>query len=376
VLIGRRGAQAPEAQALVRTLTSQGINVLAEPCDVADRAAIAKLFRTISSKMPPVAGVIHEAMVLDDGIIANLDADRFRRVLAPKVAGVDNLEHALRGVALDYFVVFSSVTTLLGNPGQGNYVAANAYMEGVVRRRRQQGLPALAIGWGPIVDVGVVAQNEKLQAGLQKLTGVMGLRARDALDLMAQALEQRTDIPDTAVMTISPHEGSFGAERLAALRSPTYAAYISASGRGAQGEAEVVDLHALAMSEGIEAVHRKVADIISAQLAKVLYLREEDISHMRPLGEMGLDSLMGLELVMNLEGCFGIHIPLSGSSGAMTITDIANEVIAHVGLDRDREKAVIGKLAEQHHSEVDEAQLKTLKVMMTKDAQVPKRLLS
>jgi acyl carrier protein len=316
-------------------------------------------------------------MVLDDAILANLDAERFHRVLAPKVAGVDNLEYLLRGKPLDYFVLFSSVTTLIGNPGQGNYVAANAYMEGVARRRRQKGLPALAIGWGPITDVGVVARNQKLQSGLQKLTGVMGMRAREALELMAQALEQPADMPDTAVMTVSPNEGSFGAERLTVLRSPTYANYLSATSRTGEGDGESIDLHALAASEGVEAARRKVGDVITAQLAHVLHLREEDISHVRPLGEIGLDSLMALELVMNLEGCFGIHIPLSGSSGGMTISDITDEIIAHVGLGRDRDDAMVATLAEQHHQgEIDPAHIETLKGMMNEEGRTAKRLLS
>ena len=159
VMIGRRGAAAPEAQAVVKDFIARGVKVVADPCDITNRAALEQLFDTIRSTMPPIAGVMHEAMVLDDAILANLDAERFHRVLAPKVAGVDNLDYLLRGKSLDYFVLFSSVTTLIGNPGQGNYVAANAYMEGVARRRRQKGLPALAIGWGPITDVGVVARN-------------------------------------------------------------------------------------------------------------------------------------------------------------------------------------------------------------------------
>jgi len=377
VMIGRRGAAAPEAQAVVKDFIARGVKVVADPCDITNRASLEQLFDTIHTTMPPIAGVMHEAMVLDDAILANLDAERFHRVLAPKVAGVDNLEYLLRGKPLDYFVLFSSVTTLIGNPGQGNYVAANAYMEGVVRRRRQKGLPALAIGWGPITDVGVVARNQKLQSGLQKLTGVMGMRAREALELMAQALEQPTDIPDTAVMTISPSEGSFGADRLAVLRSPTYANYLSATSRTGEGDGESIDLHALAASEGVEAARRKVGDVITAQLAHVLHLREEDISHVRPLGEIGLDSLMALELVMNLEGCFGIHIPLSGSSGGMTISDITDEIIAHLGLGRDRDDAMVATLAEQHHQgEIDPAHLETLKGMMNEEGRTAKRLLS
>jgi phthiocerol/phenolphthiocerol synthesis type-I polyketide synthase C len=373
VMIGRRGAVTPEAQALIEDLRKQGVTVVADPCDIADRGALARLFDVIRTTMPSIAGVLHEAMVLDDAILANLDAERFNRVLAPKVAGVSNLEYLIDGVELDYFVLFSSVTTLIGNPGQGNYVAANAYMEGVARRRRQQGLPALAIGWGPITDVGVVARNERLQSGLQKLTGVTGLRAHEALELMAQALEQSPANPDTAVMTISPSEGAFGVDRLAVLKSPTYASYVRGSARLGESDATRIDLHELATNEGLEAARHKIGDVISVQLAHVLHLREEDISRTRPLGEVGLDSLMALELVMNLEKCFGINIPLSGSSGSMTISEITDQIIAHVGLDRD--EAIVEKLAGQHHGEVGEAQREALRGMLTEHA-LPKRLLS
>jgi len=380
VLIGRRGAASEEAQALLQSFAARGVNVLAEPCDVTDRQALERLFETVHMTMPPVAGVIHAAMVLDDGILANLDAERFRRVLAPKVAGAENLDHVVRGEPLDYFVLFSSVTTLIGNPGQANYVAANAYMEGLARRRRQKGLPALAIGWGPILDVGAVAQSEKLQAGLQKLTGVTGLRAREALALMEQALEQAPGNADTAVMTISPSDGSFGAGRLAVLRSPTYQAFVGAGHRLGEGDAESIDLHALAAKEGVEAARRKVADVISSRLAHVLHLREEDISRVRPLGEVGLDSLMALELVMNLEECFRIQVPLTGASGGMTVADIADQIIAHVGLDREGEdnvdEGMIAALAEQHQGDVEPAQLKAARELMNEKPPGAKRLLS
>ena len=375
VMIGRRGAVTEEGLAALRDFAARGVKVLAEPCDVTDRHALEKLFAVIHSTMPPIIGVIHAAMVLDDGVLANLDAERFHRVLAPKIAGAENLDELVRGEKLDYFVLYSSVTTLIGNPGQGNYVAANAYMEGLARRRRQKGLPALAIGWGPILDVGVVAQNQRLQSGLQKLTGVTGMRAREALALMEQALEQPV-IAETAVMTISPNEGSFNSERLAVLRSPTYEAFISAGHGVSEGHAESIDLHALAAQDGVEAARHKVVEVISSQLAQVLHLREEDISQVRSVGEIGLNSLMALELVMNLEERFGIKIPLIGVSGGLTIAAIADQIIAHVGLDRDREDAMVASLAEQHHAGVEPAQLEALKGIMTEEARASKRLLS
>jgi phthiocerol/phenolphthiocerol synthesis type-I polyketide synthase C len=375
VMIGRRGAASSEAKAVVDELTSRGVAILADPCDVTNRKAVESLFKKVRATMPPVVGVLHEAMVLDDAALSNLDAERFRRVLAPKVAGAENLDLATRGLPLDYFVLFSSVTTLIGNPGQGNYVAANAYMEGLAHRRRQEGLPALAIGWGPIIDVGVVARDQKLQAGLQKLTGVTGMRAHDALQLMAEALEQQSESHDGSAMTISPNDGSFGGDRLPVLRSPTYASFISQEKYG-NSETSRIDLRALAANEGVEAARRKVADVITDQLAHVLHSREEDISRTRALGELGLDSLMALELVMNLEECFGIRIPLVGASGSMTIASMADEVIAHFKLDDSSEDAVATTLAEQHQTNVEASQIEALKEFMSEEAQRSRRLLS
>ena len=290
VLIGRRGAATDEAKAVVADLSAQGVAVYAQPCDITDRRAVEKLFEHIAAAMPPVVGILHAAMVLDDGCLANLDEERFHRVLAPKVKGLENLDAVTCGMTLDYFVLFSSVTTLMGNPGQANYVAANAYMEGVARRRRQDGRPALAVGWGPITDVGVLARSEMLRSRFQKVMGVRGMRAAEALDLMAQALALPSS-PEFAVIHISPTEGVFTADRLPVLKSPTYANLVH--GSQADSESGHLDLHAIAKTQGIEAARRALTSVIVAQLARVLHARQEEISRVRPLGEIGLELVDG-----------------------------------------------------------------------------------
>ena len=346
VLLGRRGAASDEAKAGLAQLAQRGVQIYAEPCDIADRRQVERVFQQINHTMPPVVGVLHCAMVLDDGLLANLDEERFHRVMAPKVLGTDNLDRLTRGMPLEYFVLFSSATTLVGNPGQGNYVAANAYMEGVARRRRQDGLKALAVGWGPITDVGVLARSERLRARFQKLIGVRGMRARDALDLMARALEQ-PPATGLAVMTISPTEGIFTADRLPVLTSPTYANMV----RGDQAEpgrlAHNVDLYEVARTEGLEAVQRTLTDIIVVQLAHILHAREEDIPRVRPLAEIGVDSLMAIEVAMNIEETIGIHMSLTSTIGNLTVGGLANELIAQLELGRSDDD-VAKSLVERH----------------------------
>ncbi len=347
VLVGRRVAATPEAQQALAAFRAAGINVLAEACDVSDAMQVQKLFEKIDAQMPPLAGVIHSAMVLDDAIIPNLDYDRFAAVLSPKVAGTDNLDAVTRGRNLDYFVMFSSVTTSMGNPGQGNYVAANAYMEGLARRRRAAGLPALAIGWGPIMDVGVLARNEKLQQNLKKVMGVSGLRAREALEFMHRALAYSPLHPDAAVMTISPNDGGFSSDLLPVLKSPTYAR-LTRTGRSADAGAVQIDVRALLKAEGIDTTRQKISDVIVTHLARVLHAAEEDISRTRPLADIGLDSLMALELVSGLEQTFAISVPLSASAGSLTVAAIADSIVNDAQGNQDGGDTAVARFAETH----------------------------
>ncbi len=359
VLIGRRGAATEEAKSALADFAARGVSVHAAACNVADRRAMEKLFEHVDATMPPIVGVLHAAMVLDDGLLSNLDRERFQRVLAPKVKGADNLNSLTRGMALDYFVLFSSATTLVGNPGQANYVAANAYMEGLARRRRQNGLTALAIGWGPIIDVGVLAQSERLRSRFHKLTGVKGMRASEALDLMAQALAQRSPA-DPPVMTISPTEGLFTADRLPVLSSLTYANLVGRGRIDGGATAGFMDLRAIAEAEGFDGLRRRLTGVIVSGLARVLRAREEEISHVRPLGDIGLDSLMALEFAMNLEDSFGIHVSLTSSIGALTVAGLANEIVGQLNLEGRPADAMVKSVVERHVKKIDPQQLAVL----------------
>ncbi|MEV7012934.1 type I polyketide synthase [Streptosporangium sp. NPDC051022] len=156
VLTGRRGADAPGAGELVAELTGLGAEVDVVACDVADRTAVAELL----AQYPPSA-VFHAAGVLDDGVLGALTPDRFERVWRPKAEAARHLDE-LTG-DLDAFVLFSSMAGTLGSAGQGNYAAANAFLDALARRRRAEGKPAVAAAWGPWAGEGMAADPRAVE---------------------------------------------------------------------------------------------------------------------------------------------------------------------------------------------------------------------
>ena len=109
--------------------------------------------------MPPLKGVIHSAMVLSDALISQLTPESIERVLLPKIGGCLNLHKCTMHYPLDFFVLFSSVSSIIGNPGQGNYAAANAFLDTFCHYRKKLGLPALTINWGAL-KIGVLARHK------------------------------------------------------------------------------------------------------------------------------------------------------------------------------------------------------------------------
>ncbi|MDB5591095.1 type I polyketide synthase [Enterovirga sp.] len=329
VLVGRSGPAAADAHALVAELRARGVEVLAEACDVADEAALGALLLKVQGAMPPLAGILHGAMVLDDGLIANLTADQLSRVLRPKVEGARLLDRFLADTPLDYFVMFSSVTTFIGNPGQGAYVAANAYLEGLARLRRERGQPGLALAWGAISDVGVLARQKGLAEALSKRVGVRAMPARDALDLMAKALAETGSSPDRAVVAIGSLDWG-AARRLPALGSPTFAALTRDGGVSEAAERESIDLKALMETQSPELVRKRVLEVIVEEIATVLRVPKQDVTPGKRLSETGLDSLMAIELATALQDRLGLDAPPTGSVGAMTTAGLADHIIGFV----------------------------------------------
>ena len=181
VLMGRRGAATEVAQAAVRRWQEAGVQVCVAQADAAKVDDLHRVLTEIRASMPALRGVVHAAGILDDGILMQQQWTRFAAVMAPKVAGAWNLHLLTQELKLDYFVLFSSAASVLGATGQGNYAAANAFLDALAHYRRAQGLPGMSINWGPWAEVGMAATDRigvRLAAqGIEALTPARGLAA-------------------------------------------------------------------------------------------------------------------------------------------------------------------------------------------------------
>ncbi|CAM9312815.1 unnamed protein product, partial [Chrysoparadoxa australica] len=175
LLLSRSGKPKAEVQDVWEELQQLPCDVKTAACDVSDAAQVQDLAAVLAT-VPPVRGVVHAAGVTDDALIVNQTVERFVRVFGPKVGGGWNLHSLAESQAwlLDFFVVYSSISGVLGNPGQSNYAAANTALDGLVRYRKSKGLPASSIQWGPWADVGMAANLSVEGSGMGLVTAEFG----------------------------------------------------------------------------------------------------------------------------------------------------------------------------------------------------------
>ncbi|WP_321341401.1 SDR family NAD(P)-dependent oxidoreductase [Breoghania sp.] len=349
-VIGRSGGASEAAQEVIAALEADGVKVRAIAADATDREAVAAALEGIRADMPPVAGIFHTAMVLHDTLIANLDADGIARVIAPKVAAADYLDALTADDPVETFVMFSSATTLVGNPGQANYVAANGYLEALARRRRASGKPGLAVGWGAISDAGYLARNADVNDLVARKLGRHALTAGEALAGLGRLLSlpkaERMN-PDLAAVGYARIDWAQARRDLALLSTPLVSRL--GLGSGSDGlEEGAIDL--AAMLEGLDAAAavKTVGRLLSVEIGRILRIAPEEIDAHKPLSDIGMDSLMALELRMACERQLGIDIPLMSLANGATLNDLSARIVKRV---RGEDAAISGdveSLASQH----------------------------
>lgn len=360
VLLGRSGASSESAQAGVAALRAAGAEVLVEACDLANAEAVEAVITRIQQGMPPLRGLLHTAMVLDDGLLNKLTPERFDRVLRPKVEGAWNLHRATRDMELDFFVLYSSATTTVGNPGQANYVAANAYLESLARQRRAEGLPGLAVAWGAIGDAGYLARHAEVSESLARRLGRQSLSAREALQGLEKILQEgAADIAAASPIYARIDWRAAGSELPILSQSAFREIVAEAGSRGAEAEQQI-DLRQMVEGMDLEAATELITGLLAEEVARILRLSDEEVEHDRPLSELGMDSLMALELRMAAEQRLKIEVPLMSLSDGATLGTIGQRLAARLisGSESDSAEEEALALAARH---LDEEQLRELR---------------
>jgi phthiocerol/phenolphthiocerol synthesis type-I polyketide synthase C len=351
ILVGRSGAASDEARAGVAALEAQGVQVVAAACDITDRGALAELLARCRESLGPLRGVVHAATVIDDGLIRNLDETRIARVLAPKIDGARHLDELTREDALDFFVLYSSATTLFGNPGQASYVAANHWLEALAAGRRARGLPASCLRWGAIDDVGFLARNTRTRDALQERLGGSALHSDDALRVLEQLLVHHGDRHGGPSLGVLELEWGALARFLPTAEAPRFAEIARQAEDDGRSHDDGEDIAALLAGLSPEEQRATVTELLRAELAAILLIDEEKIDTHRSVYEMGFDSLMGVELMTAIEARLGVQVPVMVLGEASTLDKLAGVLINRLGQgdgEAEDDSAELASLAARH----------------------------
>ncbi|KAK6080630.1 beta-ketoacyl synthase domain-containing protein [Seiridium cupressi] len=312
ILLSRHAPSSPYAQPLQEDSAAVGVKVKALDCDVADMTSLKVALAECGKTMPPVRGLIHGGMVLNDSILERMTAAQWKTALDPKVAGTRNIDLLFSSPAsLDFFIMLSSFVGVNGNPSQGNYSAGGAFQDAVARRRAARGLPCVTFDLGPVKGVGFVAEAGKSAAS--KLLEADHFRPIEEANLH-QLMDYAVRVPIRSVRTAQVIAGLAGKglgkpntstpwtreQRFAKLSGDDEA--LSGVNPGdatpgnAVGSAAANLKQNLASAQGIEEVAEIMEKAVISKIADMFAVPEEDIEADRPLSKYGVDSLVAVEL--------------------------------------------------------------------------------
>jgi NADPH:quinone reductase-like Zn-dependent oxidoreductase/acyl carrier protein len=325
VLLSRSGSS-PASEEVSVDLMAKGASVATIQADISNETDLARALSEIRGTMPPLRGVIHAAGVLDDRLFLNLDADSFRRVLAPKVLGAWNLHCLTADLPLDFFVVFSSVASVLGSPGQANYAAANAFLDGLAHDRRARGLPCLSINWGPWAEVGMAARASSSRGPASRVMHPLAPgRALSALD----RLFEKSGPPQVVAMSVDWTQlaRSFNGQQPPSL----IADLVREKARPAEAKSGRAAGPRLSMQELLAAPaagrHALLLAHVQKSLAQVMALDAPELDPEESMSNLGLDSLMALELQHSLEESFGMKLPIELMMGMPSLNEFVTRLL-------------------------------------------------
>lgn len=317
ILMSRSGPR-EEAAADIATLQAEGVNVVDVRGDVTSPKDVQRVVDQIQAECPPLKGVVHGAMVLDDEFLTELDEDRFNRVLHPKMIGAWNLHVATRELPLEHFISFSSFSAVIGATKQSNYNAGNCFLDALSQHRHALGLPSLTLNWGAILGAGFVERNQKTAEYLDKI-GLKSFPVEEALRIFADLIQRAT--PLVAVGRVDWNQLAKLSPVIANL--PTYALV----GRESTQDRSGVSLRPRLMAAPPSERSTIVEDFLAEQVAGVFGIDAAKVDRTTPLTDLGLDSLMAVELMNRVESELGMSIPMGGVLSGPNVQELTLTVL-------------------------------------------------
>jgi NAD(P)-dependent dehydrogenase (short-subunit alcohol dehydrogenase family)/acyl carrier protein len=317
LILTGRNASTDTAKELFSAEDVDGASIEVVACDISRQNDVRRLMRTISKNFTPLKGVVHSVGVLDDGILAQLDWDRFARVFEPKVYGSWLLHENTKSLELDFFILQSSVLSLLGSAGQANYSASNTFVDSLAAHRRAAGLPAMAINWSAWSGGGLATASGARGEAMWSSLGVKFVSPDLAMKCFDSLMHRDVDQIAVAIADWSTYAGKVGNPPfLAELLNGREVLEPSKSAR-ANGAAAVVQVNGGTRGELLSRLQQRI-------MAELGFVDPIDLD--RPLNEVGLDSLRSVTLANNLEDEFGILISISQLISGPTI----NQLVDHL----------------------------------------------
>ena len=315
-----------EAEAILSELNALGARVEVIAGDVSLESDVSAAVNFIRANLPPLRGIIHAAMVLEDTPLAELSAESYERVMGPKISGAWNLHVHTRADALDFFVSFSSIASLLGNPQQGNYAAANAFLDEFSAWRRSLGLKATTINWGVISGVGYVARREDIGNYLAR-QGYMSLAPEQVLEVLSEVLKRDA----VRVMAARIDWKLLGETPGPTATSPRFRHLIPTASSAAPAAAGSV--RSRIEHEQPAQRPQRVEEYLREQVARLLGTPAAQLDAERAINSMGLDSLIAAELTVVLQRDLGIEISGSKLLAGVSIRGLAAQVLTSMKLE-------------------------------------------
>lgn len=319
------GSRSAHQIAAIRELESLGASVHLAAVDVADEGQLSAFLNEFRAEgWPPIRGVVHAAGVLQDGLLTQLDTAALNAVLRPKMVGAWLLHRLLADAPLDFFVVFSSAGSLLGQPGQGNYAAANAFLDALAHHRRAQGQPALSINWGAWAGLGFAdTPGGRRLAKHLALVGIGSLAPELALKVLERLLRRGSTqvavVPVNWAQYLQFHPAGTDPPLLSQL-ARAEAAIPSQAGH--PGEQRDTVLAAKPMER-----QQLLQSYLSEQVARVLGLPASQLDVEQPLSNLGLDSLMAVVLKNRIAVDLGVNVPMVKFLQGISVAEAATQVL-------------------------------------------------